>query len=222
MSIPVITVDGPSGVGKGTISQYLARELGYHYLDSGALYRILAYAALERDVDLDDEAALVDLVAELDIEFRDGAWLDGRCIEHEIRSERAGESASRVARHPRVRQAMLDMQRAFRRAPGLVADGRDMGTTIFPDSPHKFYLLADAEERAKRRHKQLLEKGQDGNIGALFREIQQRDSRDMNRNDSPLRPAGDAHIIDTTHLDIEAVLKKVLERLSDTESSGPE
>ena len=222
MSVPVITVDGPSGVGKGTVSQRLADLLGWHYLDSGALYRILGYAAQQHATDLDDGAALAKLAAALDIDFRDGAWLNGRYIEHEIRSEQAGESASRVAHHRQVRAAMLDLQRAFCKPPGLVADGRDMGTTIFPDSPHKFYLTADAEERAKRRHKQLLENGLDGNIGALFREIQQRDSRDMNRKDSPLRPAEDAHIIDTTHLGIEGVLEKVLDRLPYAVPAGPE
>jgi len=213
MQTPVITVDGPSGVGKGTISQGLADVLGWHYLDSGALYRILGYAAHQAGVDLDNVDALLQLVNSLHIDFVGGAQLDGESIDVLIRTEQAGDRASRVAHHPQIRTAMLALQRGFLKAPGLVADGRDMGTTIFPQTPHKFYLTATAEERAKRRYKQLKEKGQDGNIGALFRDIQQRDDRDMNRVDSPLRPADDANIIDTTHLSINEVLKEVIEQL---------
>lgn len=213
MTTRVITIDGPSGVGKGTVSRYLADALGWHYLDSGALYRIIGYAAVQAHLDLDNAPGLVALMAGLDIDFVDGAMLNGQSIEQEIRSEQAGEHASRVARHPQVRAAILELQKRFRREPGLVADGRDMGTVIFPDTPHKFYLTADAEERAKRRYKQLMEKGQSGNIAALFQDIKQRDERDTNRSDSPLHPAPDAVIIDTTHLSIEQVLKKVLEKL---------
>ena len=213
MAAPVITVDGPSGVGKGTISKHLAGALGWHYLDSGALYRILGYAAQEAGIDFDDVDGLLSLCGELRIEFDDGARLNGELVEDRIRNELAGENASRVASHAPIRAAILDLQRDFRREPGLVADGRDMGTTIFPRAGHKFYLVADAEERAKRRYKQLLEKGQNGNIAALFRDIQQRDERDMNRKDSPLRPAVDAIIIDTTSLSISAVLKKVIDLL---------
>ncbi len=222
MASPIITIDGPSGVGKGTISRHLAEVLGWHYLDSGALYRILGYAAVQAGIDLDDAEALVQLSERLEIDFDRGARLNGELVEDRIRSERAGEYASRVARHPEVRTAMLALQRAFRCAPGLVADGRDMGTTIFPQADHKFYLIADAQERARRRHKQLLEKGQSGNIGALFQEIRQRDERDMNRKDSPLRPAADATIIDTTDLSIEGVLGKVFEQLPFTAAGQPE
>ena len=222
MASPVITVDGPSGVGKGTISKYLADELGWHYLDSGALYRMLGYAAVQGGVDLDDAQALVALCETLEIDFDQGARLNGEPVEDRIRSEQAGEYASRVARHPAVRAAMLEMQRNFSREPGLVADGRDMGTTIFPSADYKFYLVADAEERARRRHKQLLEKGQSGNIGALFQEIRQRDERDMNRKDSPLRPADDAFVIDTTELSIDGVLEKVFERLPFAAIDKPE
>jgi len=212
-SIPVITVDGPSGVGKGTVSRYLADALQWHYLDSGALYRVLGFAAHQAAIDFDDEPALLSLLDKLDIDFIDGAHLDGVLIEPEIRSEAAGERASRVACHPGIRQAMLQLQYDFRRAPGLVADGRDMGTTLFPQADYKFYLTADARERANRRYKQLKEKGLDGNIGALFQDIQQRDERDMNRKDSPLRPAEDAIVIDTTHMGVDAVLKKVIDTL---------
>ncbi len=213
MVAPVITIDGPSGVGKGTISKALADALGWHYLDSGALYRILGYAADQAGVDFADADALAALAASLQIDFADGAQLNGKSVERFIRTEQAGEHASRVAQHPQIRSAMLELQRRFLKLPGLVADGRDMGTTIFPQTPHKFYLTAAAEERAKRRYKQLKEKGQDGTIAALFRDIQKRDERDTNRIDSPLRPADDANIIDTTHLSINEVLKKVMEQL---------
>ncbi len=214
---PVITVDGPSGVGKGTISHYLADTLQWRYLDSGALYRILAYAAQQAGVDLDDEPALLEILATANIDFSDGAHLNGVSVEAFIRDEAAGGRASRVARHPGVRHAMLKLQRDFQQAPGLVADGRDMGTTLFPRADFKFYLTADAQERANRRFKQLKEKGAGGKIGALFqdilRDIEERDDRDMNRKDSPLRPADDAIVIDTTHLSIDAVLKEVIDRL---------
>ena len=213
MEAPVITVDGPSGVGKGTISCGLANRLNWHYLDSGALYRILALAARNAGVSLQDASALLALAMTISIDFKDGAQLDGVAVESLIRSEQVGEYASCVARHPKIRSFMLELQRNFLDWPGLVADGRDMGTTVFPLSPYKFYLIAGAEERAKRRYKQLLEKGQNGNIAALFKGIQKRDERDTNREDSPLRPAEDACIIDTTHLGIDEVLNKVMNYL---------
>lgn len=224
VDIPVITVDGPSGVGKGTISQFLADTLQWRYLDSGALYRILAHAARQASVDLDNESALLEMLATAEIDFSDGAHLNGEPVEAFIRNEAAGDRASRVARHPGVRKAMLQLQRDFQQAPGLVADGRDMGTTIFPQAEYKFYLTADAQERANRRFKQLMEKQTGGKIGALFqdilRDIEERDERDMNRNDSPLRPADDAIVIDTTNMSIEAVLKQVIDRLPYKASAG--
>lgn len=216
-NIPVITIDGPSGVGKGTISHCLANALQWHYLDSGALYRILAYAAQQESVDLDDEPALLGILDTAVIGFVDGAHLNGVSVESFIRSETAGGYASLVARHSGVRKAMLTLQRNFRQTPGLVADGRDMGTTVFPRASYKFFLTADAKERANRRFKQLKEKNASGKIGALFqdilREIEERDDRDMNRNDSPLLPADDAIVIDTTHMSIDAVLKEVIDKL---------
>jgi cytidylate kinase len=211
--IPVITVDGPSGVGKGTISQFLAETLGWHYLDSGALYRIVAYAAFQNELDLESPDELLSLIKAADIKFHHGAYLNGERIEDDIRTEAVGDRASRVAKHAVVRGALLELQHRFLQAPGLVADGRDMGTTVFPQAAHKFYLVADAQERAKRRAKQLMDKGLDGNIAALFRDIQQRDERDMNRTDSPLCPADDAIIIDTTQLGIDDVLEKVIDFL---------
>ena len=210
---PVITVDGPSGVGKGTISQHLANAFTWHYLDSGALYRVVGYAAYTSGIDLDAPLPLVKLINHALIEFHQGAYLDGVCIEAKIRNEEAGHRASKVAKHPEVRAAMLDLQHRFLMLPGLVADGRDMGTTVFPQADYKFYLIADAKERAKRRQRQLKDTGLGGNIAALFRDIQQRDERDMNRADSPLRPAQDAIIIDTTALGIDDVLKQVMKIL---------
>ena len=187
--------------------------MGWHYLDSGALYRIIGYAAFMQDIDVNNEADILALINISDIAFKDGAMLNAENIESEIRSEAAGDRASRVAKHPKVRAALRELQHQFEQPPGLVADGRDMGTTIFPQAPFKFYLIADAKERAKRRSKQLLANGQDGNIAALFRDIHKRDERDMNREDSPLCAAVDAMIIDTTHLSIEGVLDKVIDQL---------
>jgi cytidylate kinase len=213
VDVPVITVDGPGGVGKGTVSRGLADRLDWNYLDSGALYRILALAASDRGISLWDERALLALAKTVNIDFKNGAQLNGVAVESLIRSEQAGEYASRVAQHSKIRSFLLELQRGFLKPPGLVADGRDMGTTVFPHSPYKIYLIADAEERAKRRYKQLLEKGQNGNIAALFQDIQKRDQRDMNRKDSPLRPAEDACIIDTTHMGADEVLDKVIASL---------
>jgi CMP/dCMP kinase len=217
-SVPVITIDGPSGSGKGTIARLLARELGYHFLDSGALYRLLAFAAKRRGITLDDEPSLVTLAGELDIVFpaeggEDDVLLDGENIGALIRTEAAGAGASKVAALPEVRAALLQRQRNFRLSPGLVADGRDMGTVVFPDAGAKFYLVASAEERARRRCKQLKEKGLDADYKVVVADIQARDERDMNRPVAPLKPADDAISVDTSELDIAATLACVRDLL---------
>ena len=212
---PVITVDGPSGSGKGTVCQKLADTLGFHLLDSGAIYRLTAVAALEATVDLDDEGAVADIAKSLDISFKtsDGgvlAFLQGRNVSRDIRMETASMGASKVAAHPSVRAILLDRQRAFQQPPGLVADGRDMGTTVFPDAPVKIYLTASAEERAKRRYQQLIDRGESANLRALLEDIEARDTRDMQRSVSPLRPAVDAVELDSTSMSIQEVLDAVL------------
>lgn len=212
--IPVITIDGPSGSGKGTVAQRLAHELGWHYLDSGAIYRVLALAALQHDLPLNDEQALAELAKALDLVFELTAddltvRLEGRDVSLAIRSEEAGNAASKVAALPQVREALLQRQRDFQKAPGLVTDGRDMGTVVFPQAPFKVYLTASAEERALRRHKQLKEKGIDSNLLDLTKEIAERDVRDSQRTVAPLRPADDALVIDSTELNIQSVLDEV-------------
>jgi len=216
--IPVITIDGPSGSGKGTISRLLARETGFHFLDSGALYRLLAFAAQGRGIGLDDESTLAALSGELDIRFpADGegerVLLDGEDVSDAIRTEAAGGGASRVAVLPAVREALLDRQRRFRRAPGLVADGRDMGTAVFPDADAKIFLTASAEERARRRFKQLKEKGIIVMFEDVLADIQVRDERDASRSVAPLRPARDADLVDTSELDIPATIERLRDLL---------
>ena len=216
--VPVITIDGPSGSGKGTISYLLAKEFGWHLLDSGALYRVLALAAQLHSVDMNDEAALEVLAGHLDVQFRPAkdtpvcrVILEGEDMSLEIRTEECGGNASLVAAYARVRGALLQRQRAFLEAPGLVADGRDMGTVVFPHAGLKVFLTASAEERAKRRHNQLKEKGFGVSLRALFDEIRARDERDANRSVSPLRPAADAVILDSTGLTIEEVFQRVMD-----------
>lgn len=215
-STPVITVDGPGGSGKGTLSGMLAARLGWHLLDSGALYRLLAFAAQKRGTDLADEQALVELAANLDVQFIADAeggeqriMLEGDDVSRSIRTETVGAGASRVAALPAVRQALLARQQAFREAPGLVADGRDMGTVVFPDAQLKIFLTASPEIRAERRYRQLLEKGETASLAGLLDEINARDERDMNRSVAPLRPAEDAVLIDSSHMSIENVLETV-------------
>ena len=212
---PVITIDGPGGSGKGTVAVRLAERLGWYYLDSGALYRLVAVAAMDRGVAADDEPALEALARELDVAFglQDNGLsivLDGNCIGDRLRSEPVSAFASRVAAVAGVRGALVERQRAFRRSPGLVADGRDLGTVIFPDADLKIYLTAAAEERARRRYKQLKEKGESVNLSRLFREIEKRDERDRSRAVAPLRPAPDAHIIDSTDSSIDEVLDQIV------------
>ena len=222
--VPVITIDGPGGSGKGTLALLLARRLGWHLLDSGALYRLVAVAAMERSIAADDGQALGRLAADLDAEFTVGdegmaVRLDGQDITRRMRSEAASAFSSRVAALPPVRAALVRLQRAFRKPPGLVADGRDMGTVIFPDAGLKIFLTASAEARAQRRHKQLKEKGENVNLPRLFQEIKKRDERDRSRAVSPLKPAPDAHLIDSTELSIDDVLNRILKLLEDPDAS---
>jgi len=215
MSVPVIALDGPGGSGKGTIAGLLAGRLGWHLLDSGALYRVLAQAAQRHAVALDDEAALAVLARELDVRFvvqpgdEQQVLLEGDDVTRIIRTETAGAGASQVAALPAVREALLQRQRDFCQLPGLVADGRDMGTVVFTGAPLKIYLTASAEERATRRYRQLLGKGEDANLASLLEEIIARDARDMNRSVAPLKPADDAIIVDSTQMSIEQVLETV-------------
>lgn len=208
--VPVVTIDGPSGTGKGTLARRLKAWLGWHLLDSGALYRLVALSALESATDLDDEPALAAIAGGLPVTFAEGTdetrvLLAGREVTDAIRSEACGIAASRVAAWPAVRAALLERQRAFRAPPGLVADGRDMGTVVFPAADLKIYLTASAEERARRRHNQLKEKGLSVNLPQLLEDIVERDRRDEQRAVAPLKPAPDAVILDSTHTDIRGV-----------------
>jgi len=212
-TVPVIAIDGPAASGKGTIAAGAARALGFHYLDSGALYRLVALKALDAGIELDDEARLADAAASMTFHLSEGRTvLDGRDVTAAIRSEAVSAAASRVAALGSVRTALLARQRAFRQPPGLVADGRDMGTVVFPDARIKVYITASPEERATRRYKQLIEKGNSVNLESLLRDIRERDARDSGRAAAPLKPAADAIILDTTALSIEAGIAFVLER----------
>lgn len=214
---PVITIDGPSGSGKGTVAALLAGQLGWKFLDSGALYRLLAFAARNHGVDLTNEEALKVLAAHLDVQF-DSAYdghgmviiLEGEDVTESIRNEQVGAGASQVAALPAVREALLQRQKAFREMPGLVADGRDMGTVVFPDAPLKVFLTASAEERARRRYLQLKARGDDVNLASLLEEIRARDERDTQRAVAPLKPAVDAIQLDSTTLSIEQVLQQIM------------
>lgn len=208
---PVITIDGPSGSGKGTLARLVAGRLGWRVLDSGALYRLLGYAAVAAGIGFDDEVRIAELAGALTVHF-DGArtYLDGEDVSDAIRTENAGNNASRVATLPRVRAALLDWQRAYAQPPGLVADGRDMGTVVFPRAELKVFLEASPEERARRRYKQLIEKGFDASLEEVKDDVRVRDDRDRNRGVAPLKPAADALVVDSTSLTIEEVLNKVM------------
>jgi cytidylate kinase len=217
ITVPVLAIDGPSGSGKGTLAQILAKHLGWHLLDSGALYRIVGLAAVEQGVEFDDEAGLVSIAEHMDVKFTaaehgepTAVLLNGSDISNAVRSEQSGYYASRVAVFNGVRQALHERQRNFAKAPGLVADGRDMGTEVFRDAPLKIFLTASAEARAQRRYKQLMDKGESVNLAALLEDIQARDQRDSERAVAPLRPATDAVVIDSTAMDIEQVFQQVL------------
>ena len=219
--IPVITIDGPSGVGKGTVCKFLAKTLGWHLLDSGALYRVLALAAVRHQVDFDNEDALVALAAHLDVQFKPqenselvSVILESEKVDGILRTEKTGNDASQIATLPRVREALLRRQRAFLQKPGLIADGRDMGTIVFSEATLKFFLDASTEERAKRRYKQLIGKGVNASIRALSDDIQQRDERDRNRSVAPLVPAADAVVIDTTSLSVVEVIDSIMKTIN--------
>ena len=230
-TVPVIAIDGPVGSGKGTVSHRIASDLGFRLLDSGALYRVLALAARMREISLDGGTTLARLARTLDIDFVSGdaanpvrTLLDGVDVTGEIRTEQCGNDASRVSARPEVRDALLVRQHGFRRPPGLVADGRDMGSVVFPDASAKVFLTATARARAERRHKQLMAKGIDVSVTRLSREMAERDRRDRERAIAPLKPAEDAVVVDTTGLDVDTVVARVLEiaRLRITAASSRE
>ena len=214
-NVPVITIDGPSGAGKGTVARIVAEKLGWHLLDSGAIYRVLALATHYHQVDVTEEEPLIPMAAHLDVQFEissDGeskVILEGENVTDTIRTEEIGKLASKVAAFPRVREALLRRQRAFKVSPGLVADGRDMGTVIFSDAMHKIFLTASIEERAKRRQTQLKRQGLEVNMRNLLQELEERDKKDMEREHSPLIPAKDSVMIDTSNLNPEGVVKEI-------------
>ncbi len=210
---PVIAIDGPSASGKGTVAQRVAERLRFHYLDSGALYRLVAYTAIQSEVDLTDETELSGIARDLDVVFTGAKiLLKGEDVADAIRAEVCSNGASKVAAYPQVRASLLDRQRAFRQMPGLVADGRDMGSVVFSDAVLKIFLTADAETRAQRRYKQLMEKGIDANISTLLQDIRDRDARDINRSVAPLQQGADAILLDTTSLNIAQAVDEVLRR----------
>ena len=208
---PVIAVDGPSASGKGTVAALTAQALGFHYLDSGAIYRVAAHAAQQAGIALDAEPALARLALDLPLRFEGGEiLLNGKAVGDAIRSEAVGRAASCIAALPALRLALLERQRGFRAAPGLVADGRDMGSVVFPDAKLKVFLTASAEARAQRRYKQLIEKGFDANLAALLQDLRERDARDVARSTAPLQQSADAVLLDTTDLTIQQAVQKVL------------
>ena len=214
----VVTIDGPSGSGKGSLALQVAHELNFHLLDSGAIYRLLALKSMQQDVDLDQENDVIAVLEGFDIDFEPGdelpvPFLDGQDVSAELRQESMGEAASRVARHAGVRRSLLDLQRSFFKPPGLVADGRDMGTVVFPEARFKFFLNASIEIRAQRRYKQLINMGLSASISQLQADIAERDERDQSRSTSPLRPAEDALVVDSSLLDLTQVTELVLSHI---------
>jgi CMP/dCMP kinase len=227
MSAYVVTIDGPSGSGKGSLSLRVARELGFHILDSGAIYRLAALQALRQQVDLQDESAVVAAITDMNIRFETGSelttpYLGEEDVSAQIREEKTAASASVIAAYPSIRQQLLQVQRDFFQSPGLVADGRDMGTVVFPDAKIKLYLYASAEQRAKRRYKQLIDMGLSANMAGLQKEIEIRDERDQNRSVSPLVPATDAVVVDSSMMDLEQVVDLVMDHIRTVNQSGAE
>jgi cytidylate kinase len=214
MAIPVLTIDGPSGAGKGTVSRAVAKKLGWHYLDSGSIYRSLAIAILKQNVELTNEPEIVKIAQSMALEFECddelGVKLDGEDITSQLGLESTGNAASVIAALPEVRRVLLQKQRDFKKMPGLVADGRDMGTVVFPDAEIKVFLTASATERARRRYKQLIEKGIDANLSLLTNEIEERDRRDTERKTAPLAMASDALYIDSSDMTIDSVIEEIL------------
>jgi CMP/dCMP kinase len=218
--VPVIAIDGPSASGKGTVAQTVAEKLGYHYLDSGALYRIVALAAFELGIDWQAEDDIAKLVSQLSIKFEHGeTYLNDADVSEKIRTEQMGQGASKVAAHPLVRIALVDLQHSFRQAPGLVADGRDMATVIFPDAKTKIFLSASAEVRAERRYKQLINKGLEADYQAILKDLQDRDARDSQRTVAPLQQAPDAILLETSNLSIEQAVNEALQAVSASRKS---
>lgn len=218
--VPVIAIDGPSASGKGTVAQIVAERLGFHYLDSGALYRIVALAAMRRGIGWQDETELAAMAPGLEITFENGQILiDDEMVTEAVRTEEISRGASEVAVHPALRRALIDLQRGFRKAPGLVADGRDMGSVIFPDAQAKIFLTASAEVRADRRYKQLMEKGNHANLANILQDLQLRDERDRQRAVAPLQQCEGAILLDTDHLTIEQAVQVVLDEYRATASA---
>lgn len=212
LAVPVITVDGPSASGKGTVARLVAQKLGFHYLDSGALYRLVALRALQDSISASDEVQLAEIARQINFSFEASlVWLDGRDVDDAIRAESCGEFASRIAHFPALRAALLQRQRDFCKLPGLVTDGRDMGSVVFPDATLKIYLTASVEERANRRHKQLKEKGTNANMPNLLQMLRERDQRDSDRVSSPLKQQADAQLLDTSNLSIDEAVGQVLD-----------
>ena len=218
--VPVVTIDGPSGAGKGTVSQAMAKALGWHFLDSGAIYRLCGLACVKQGISFDDAEAVSEIALNLDIDFKVTdkgleTYLNGEEVSKQLRTERGGAAASEVAAIPRVRDALLSRQQAFSQIPGLIADGRDMGTVVFPNAPLKIYLTASAEKRADRRYKQLRGAGESVNLAAILEDIQTRDARDMNRAVAPLQAANDAITIDSSDMSIAVVNQAILQLIND-------